>query len=195
MIDRRTESLQRRFRDGQPTILIAKRSVDKFAVVCRAMEKYKDKGSITVIHIDLWTVNSFLEAARNLISNYLIDDESLNNSIQRASDGGSLLIRAIYLIADREELDGKRVLLFIDEFQKFSELEDVSVVKADCDELGRSLSPGIVFLRRLRALIQGKPNVTLFASGSDESLLMDLFGKYHTPFFRGALPLDIEYGE
>ncbi|WP_024850129.1 ATP-binding protein [Hydrogenovibrio kuenenii] len=188
MSENTVKTLKRRLRDGQHTIILANRTVDKAPIIFSAVEQYKSEEDITIIHIDLWEVNYFCEAAINLIDSYLLE-EKLSIPKPDITNGGSSLINLISFILEREQLLGRRVLLYIDEFQKLSEFDDMSVSESE----GISLTPGSVFLRRLRTLIQSQ-TVTLFATGSDASLI-DLFSQYHAPFYKAAMPLIIRGDE
>ncbi|MGE4501040.1 MAG: hypothetical protein AB7C96_11885 [Hydrogenovibrio sp.] len=188
------KTLQRRLRDGQSSIIFVNQNFDTVSLVSKAIKSYKNEEEISLIHIDLRQVTSFFEAATDLINNYVLSDDALSLLNSEFMSGGSYFLKLIQFHLLREQLDGKRVLLFINEFQKLSTFEDMEVSEGDINNFGKRLTPGKVFLKRLRSLLQSQQHSFFIASGSDVSIL-NLFSEYHEPFFKAAIQLKIDVNE
>ncbi len=188
------KTLQRRLRDGQSSIIFVNQNFDTVSLISNAVKSYKNEEEISLIQIDLRQVTSFFEAATNLINDYVLSDDALSSLNSEFMSGGSYFLKLIQFLFLREQLDGKRALLFINEFQKLSEFEDMEVPEGDINNFGKRLTPGKVFLKRLRSLLQNQQHSFLIASGSDASIL-NLFSEYHEPFFKAAIRLKFNSNE
>lgn len=179
---------------GQSVIIVAPRKYGKTSLILETLNRMRKHGYFTAL-VDLFGILTKRQLAEKIVDSVLVN-KKLNHSIKMIKEN---LVKAMqrvelkHTIQDFEfilgfsnyQVDEDTLLdLSLDFSEKFAQKYHKHLILA-FDEFGDVFKlNGEPIIKKMRAVFQLHQNVTYIFSGSQESLMKDLFTRSKSAFFR-----------